>query len=254
MTTADQDAQAPRFEQPLVSVDVVPLWISADGALHITLGRRLNAPARGELALPGVLMGRERSVDAAGRALRGKVGIDPSALVLRDIGVFDAPTRDPRGPTMAIAKAGIGPASALAARPSADGGSAADAGTAPDAGAASGAAGLPGAELAASVRVDELPALPFDHAAVIASALRALGTLVWSDREVCRALLGEEPTTRAATAVQRQLEIAAGQEPKADASNMKRRLLALGWMRPTDRAALPEGATGRPSTVWEWIG
>lgn len=211
------------YEQPLVSVDVVPLWIAGDGALHVTLGRRLNEPFRGELALPGVLMGRERSIDAAGRALRTKVGIDPSAVTLRDAGVFDAFERDPRGPTMAIAKLGVGPQRDLA-----------------------------GGEHAEAHPLHELPALPFDHAAIIRAAVGTLGSLLWTDREVARALLGPEFTTRTATAVQSRLEQAAGQPVRADASNMKRRLLALGWCTPTDRTALPEGGTGRPSTVWEW--
>lgn len=212
------------YEQPLVSVDVVPLWATADGTLHITLGRRLHEPYLGEPALPGVLMGRERSVEAAGRALRSKIGVEPGAVTLRDIGVFDSPRRDPRGPTMAVAKAGIG-------RPR----------------------DLAGSEHAVAVALEDLPTLPFDHDVIIASAVQALASLLWTDREVCAALLGPEFTTRAATAVQRQLEQATEADVKADASNMKRRLTALRWVEPTDRTALPEGATGRPSTVWEWV-
>lgn len=217
------------YEQPLVSVDVVPLWAAADGALHVTLGRRLNEPFRGELALPGVLMGRERSVEAAARALRTKVGVEPGAVVLRDIGVFDSRERDPRGPTMAVAKAGFGLQRDL-----------------------SGGA-LEGAERAEAVPVAELPPLPFDHEAIIKEACRAMARSLWTDREVCVALLGPEFTTRTATAVQRQLEVIAGQEARADASNMKRRLQVLGWVTPTERTELPEGATGRPSTVWNWV-
>lgn len=212
------------YEQPLVSVDVVPLWATADGTLHVTLGRRLNAPHLGELALPGVLMGRERSLDAAGRALSTKVEVDPEQVVLRDAGVFDSPQRDPRGPTMAIAKIGVGAQGDLA-----------------------------GGEHAEAASLAGLPPLPFDHATIIEAATRSLAGLVWTDREVCEALLGPDFTTRAATAVQRQLENATGQAAKADASNMKRRLLALGWVAPTQRTALPEGGTGRPSTVWEWV-
>ena len=221
------------YEQPLVSVDVVPLWAAADGALHVTLGRRLNEPYRGDLALPGVLMGRERSVEAAARALRTKVGVEPGAVVLRDIGVFDSRERDPRGPTMAVAKAGFGQQRDLAG------------------GGLSGAA-PEGAERAEAVPVADLPPLPFDHEAIIDEACRALARSLWTDREVCAALLGPAFTTRTATAVQRQLEVMAGQEARADASNMKRRLQVLGWVTPTERTELPEGATGRPSTVWNW--
>lgn len=212
------------YEQPLVSVDVVPLWIEGDGDLNVTLGRRLNEPFQGDLALPGVLMGRERSIDAAGRALRTKVGIDPAAATLRDAGVFDALERDPRGPTMAISKLAVGSQRDLAA-----------------------------GDLAEAHPIHDLPELPFDHAAIIRAAVSVLGQLLWTDPDVARALLGPEFTTRTATAVQSRLEQAAGQPPRADASNMKRRLLALGWCTPTERTALPEGATGRPSTVWTWV-
>lgn len=217
------------YEQPLVSVDVVPLWAAADGTLHVTLGRRLNEPFRGELALPGVLMGRERSVGAAERALRTKVGVEPGAVVLRDIGVFDSRERDPRGATMAVAKAGFGLQRDLI------GGA------------------LEAADHAEAAPVADLPALPFDHQSIIEAACHALARSLWTDREVCAALLGPAFTTRTATAVQRQLEVIAGQEARADASNMKRRLQVLGWVVPTERTELPEGATGRPSTVWNWI-
>ncbi|WP_114854382.1 NUDIX hydrolase [Brachybacterium sp. YJGR34] len=213
---------AESFEQPLVSVDVVPLHLGADGTLRVTLGPRQFAPHLGEPALPGVLMGRERSVEAAARALRTKTGIEAEVL-LRDVGVFDSPARDPRGPTMAVTKLALGPARDLAPGPP-----------------------------ALAVPVAALGPLPFDHAAMIAAAVRSLAAQIWQDREMARALLGAEFTTRTATALQRELEQAAGQAVRADASNMKRRLLATGWVRPTDRVALPEGATGRPSTVWEW--
>lgn len=248
---ADQ-ADAQRYEQPLVSVDVVPLWAAADGTLHVTLGRRLNEPFRGELALPGVLMGRERSVEAAARALRTKVGVEPGTVVLRDIGVFDSHERDPRGPTMAVAKAGFGLQRDLL------GGELPDVGLpgAGPSGAGSSDAGPSGAGLGAghaeAAPVAELPALPFDHASIIGAACRALARSLWTDREVCAALLGPEFTTRTATAVQRQLEAFGGQEARADASNMKRRLQVLGWVTPTERTELPDGATGRPSTVWVW--
>lgn len=239
------------YEQPLVSVDVVPLWAAADGTLHVTLGRRLNEPYRGELALPGVLMGRERSVEAASRALRTKVGVDPETVLLRDIGVFDSRQRDPRGATMAVAKVGYGLQRDLSGVAFAG-----DALRAPESAPVGLAPTEPagaGSERAEAVPVADLPWLPFDHTAIIEAACRALARSLWIDREVCAALLGLEFTTRTATAVQRQLELVEGQEVRADASNMKRRLLALGWVAPTERTELPEGATGRPSTVWTWL-
>lgn len=209
-----------RFEQPLVSIDVVPLSLDQDDTLTVTLAKRLNEPYRDALALPGVLMGRERSIDAAHRALTTKAGIEPGDVTLRDVGVFDAPQRDPRGPTMAIAKAAIGSRAAMA-----------------------------GTGSAASV--SDLPDLPFDHESIVGAAIQWLAHSVWTDREVARAILGEAFTTRTATALQRQLEQATTGEVRAAASNMKRRLIALRWCRETGETAAPRGR-GRPSSVWEW--
>lgn len=209
-------------EQPLVSVDVIPLHLTPDGALQVTLAPRQFEPHLGELALPGVLMGRERSVDAAERALLTKAGISTTVL-LRDVGVFDSPARDPRGPTMAVAKVALGPARDLA----------------------------PGGT-ATPVPVAGVGDLPFDHAAMIDAAVRVLSAQLWTDREVARAVLGASFTTRLATGLQRELERLTGQPERANPSNMRRRLVATGWVDPTEKVELPEHGTGRPSTVWEW--
>lgn len=135
---------------PAVHVVVLTLrW--HDGALHLALHRRPNAPYEGALALPGVLLlAGERLDDAARRAL-GKVGL-PSAgrAQVRQFGAFDDSNRDLRGATIAIAHFVLGAAAA----------------TAPD---------------AVWVSVTDVPALAFGHAVIVAEAVVEARRLLWTD-------------------------------------------------------------------------
>lgn len=212
---------APEYEQPLVSIDVVPVTY-ADEELRICLAPRINPPHLGELALPGVLLGRERSVDAAQRALRVKARVeDTRGIYFRDIGVFDDPGRDPRGPTMAVAKLAI---------------------LSPD------------VEAGVRVPVTAIPALPFDHRSIIDAAVYALQGWMWRDRTVTRALHGESFSARDAARVERALATATGGSgAEVNVANLKRRLLATGWVRQTDRLSAAPAHGGRPSYLWEWV-
>jgi len=211
---------APDFDQPLVSIDVVPFQV-VGGVVRVILGRRPFEPARGELALPGVLLGRERSEEGARRALRTKTGVERT-LLLRDLAVFDAPGRDSRGPTLSIAKVAV-----------------VDDEWTP-----------PGDVPAHAIPLDELPELPFDHASIVEAAAAWAAGALWSDREATRALLGEVFTTAQAAAVENGLRAAGGLDGAVDGTNLKRRIKLTGWLEETD-PILPRQA-GRPSTTWRW--
>jgi 8-oxo-dGTP diphosphatase len=86
---------------PAVSVDVV-LISAADGTLRTLLVRRAAAPAKGQPALPGGLLGPDEPLDAAAaRVLREKAGL--SGVFLEQLYTFGAPRRDPRGRTLSVA-------------------------------------------------------------------------------------------------------------------------------------------------------
>lgn len=214
---------APLFDQPLVSIDVVPVWVDGTRIMY-GLGIRQNPPFAGELALPGVLMGHERSVEAAERALSSKVGIVPEAVRhLTDIGVFDSRERDPRGPTLSIAKlAVLAPEAAAAA---CEAGSLHRAGWGPE---------------------DPAFGLPFDHDTIVDRAHRHLAGSFWTDAALLRSLLGGTFTTKTVTGVYRELSGDDGVHP----SNIRRRLESIDGLE-LGSSTVTQGR-GRPTSVWTW--
>ncbi|EWS80035.1 DNA hydrolase [Brachybacterium phenoliresistens] len=204
------------FEQALVSVDVVAMVYSA-GTLQVCLPPRQFAPFLGEAALPGVLIGRETSVQAAERALATKAGA--RAERLEDVGVFDTDGRDPRGPTMAIAKLALG-VQPLAGTP--------------------------------SLHLQELGAvrgLPFDHEAIILRAAASLGRLLLTEAEALRLLFGPVLSVRDVLTVARALEQATGRAILPTDNNGIRRL--LGTHGATKTGEYAAGASkGHPSALY----
>lgn len=202
------------MEQSVVSVDVVALRFWGDDAgVSVGIAPRAMAPFTGQLALPGVLLGRgERLVGAARRAVHTKLGVPESAIgAVGQLVTFDEPNRDPRGPTLSIAMwAVVGPHEGPAHW----------------------------------VGFDEVPELAFDHNRIIDASRGLLAGLLWKDLAFTQALLGDEfPATRAVAAT----TTLAGTRP--DPANLNRTLAALpGLTRTTERRRVK--ATGRPAAVW----
>ncbi|WP_336084093.1 NUDIX hydrolase [Nocardia sp. SSK8] len=202
------------MEQSVVSIDVVTLrcW-EADSTVRIGVAPREFEPFTGELALPGVLLGRgERLADTARRAVHTKLGVPEQAIgAVGQLVTFDEPHRDPRGPTLSIAMWAVvaehdGPAE--------------------------------------WVGFDEVPPLAFDHNRIVDTSRDLLAGLLWKDQRLTRALTGPEfPATRAvdlATALH-------GTRP--DPANLNRTLAAIpGLERTGERRRVK--ATGRPAVVW----
>ncbi|MCR5717511.1 MAG: NUDIX hydrolase [Oscillospiraceae bacterium] len=82
------------YDRPSVTVDLVLLTIR-DGALQVLLTRRQEHPFRGKLALPGVFVGTDETLDeAAERALSRKTGL--SGIYFEQLYTWGALGRDPR--------------------------------------------------------------------------------------------------------------------------------------------------------------
>ncbi len=83
---------------PLLTVDCV----ATDRQGRVLLIRRGQSPFEGHWALPGGFVALDESVeDACRREFREETGLDAMKLTL--VGVYSAPGRDPRGPTVSIA-------------------------------------------------------------------------------------------------------------------------------------------------------
>ncbi|WP_405167818.1 NUDIX hydrolase [Nocardia sp. NBC_01499] len=202
------------MEQSVVSVDVVALrfW-SDDAGVSVGIAPRAVAPFAGELALPGVLLGRgERLVGAARRAVHTKLGVPESAIgAVGQLVTFDEPNRDPRGPTLSIAMwAVVGPHEGPAQW----------------------------------IDFDAIPKLAFDHNRIVTASRALLTGLLWKDLPFTQALLGEEfPATRAVATT----TSLSGTRP--DPANLNRTLATLpGLTRTTERRRVKP--TGRPAAVW----
>lgn len=126
---------------PICTVDVVLLTLQ-HGALQVALLRRERAPFAGALALPGGYIHTAEDADAqasAARVLREKAGLQ--SPYLEQLATFSGPVRDPRGWSLAVAYCALVPPELLAAAP------------------------------LTLVPVAELPALPFDHRAMVDAAV-----------------------------------------------------------------------------------
>ncbi|WP_034694287.1 MULTISPECIES: NUDIX domain-containing protein [unclassified Acidovorax] len=126
---------------PICTVDVVLLTLQ-HGALQVALLRRERAPFAGALALPGGYIHTGEDADAqasAARVLREKAGLQ--SPYLEQLATFSGPVRDPRGWSLAVAYCALVPPELLAAAP------------------------------LTLVPVAELPALPFDHRAMVDAAV-----------------------------------------------------------------------------------
>ncbi|MFE6967116.1 hypothetical protein ACFVAJ_18530 [Agromyces sp. NPDC057679] len=211
------------MNQPLVSIDVVPFrYNRAADALEVILGRRQFEPSIGSLALPGVLLlAQERLGEAVGRALNTKAGLAPRDIATAgEVGVFDTPGRDPRGPTLSITRFAIIDTDTVGAT-------------------------------AEAVPIAEVSGLPFDHDVIIAMAARRVYEKLFTDREVAEALLGPEFDTVHAFTAQQQLAAAA--EPVGEPlslANLARTLTNLGWVEATGELGASRG--GRRPKVWRF--
>ncbi|KOV77129.1 NUDIX hydrolase [Nocardia sp. NRRL S-836] len=206
------------IESTLVSVDVIALRFDPDTrAVLLGVAPRAHEPFAGELALPGVLLGKgERLRDATTRAVTGKLGLaEESVTATGQLATFDEPSRDPRGPTLSIALW------ATIARPAGD--------------------------LAVWTPLDGVPALAFDHDRIVADCRPLLADRLWRDVAFTAGLLGPEFTTAQALDVTESLT---GDRPYP--ANLGRTMDRVpGLERTTQHAsALPKG--GRPPLVWRF--
>ena len=137
------------FETPILTVDVVLLTLHVD-TLSVALQRRDKAPFEGKLALIGGYVHANKDASAratAERVLREKAGLD--RIFMEQLMTFSGQKRDPRGWSASIVYYALVPALVLQ-----------------------------GATLGnlAITPVAQVGKLPFDHAAIVETAVRRLRT------------------------------------------------------------------------------
>lgn len=135
------------YPRPAVTVDVV--LVTPAPPRRVLLIRRKHDPFAGLWALPGGFVDEHEALDAAARReLKEETGLEQAAL--EQLHAFGAPGRDPRGHTVSIVY--LAEVDAAQVRPEA-------------------------ADDAAEVAwhpLDQLPALAFDHADILALARQRL--------------------------------------------------------------------------------
>lgn len=208
------------IESTPVSVDVLVLRFDPDArTVLLGIAPRAAEPFEGELALPGVLLGRgERLRDAAGRAVVSKLGLPPGALsATGQLTTFDEPNRDPRGPTLSIALWAT-------TNPALD---------------------EPGNVI--WTPLDAVPPLAFDHDRIVADCRPLLADRLWRDVAFTAGLMGRTFTTAQALDA---TEALTGERPYP--ANLGRTMERVPGLRRTTEhaAALPKG--GRPPSLWRW--
>ncbi len=91
------------YPRPSLTVDVV-LFRRGEQGEEVLLIRRAHPPFAGRWALPGGFVDEMEPLEkAARRELREETGITLPSGVLRQVGAFGEPGRDPRGWTVSVA-------------------------------------------------------------------------------------------------------------------------------------------------------
>ena len=206
------------YPRPMVTVDVVIFTVRED-RLQVLLVQRKKPPFVGAWALPGGFVGLEESLEeAALRELAEETGVRQAYL--EQLYTYGDPERDPRGRVITVAYFALIPAG-TPIRP--DGG-----------------------DDAAQARwfpVDDLPPLAFDHADIVAYAVRRLRYKL-EYTAVGFELLPEEFTL---SELQRVYEIVLGE--KLDKRNFRRRILQANIIEPTPHFRTGEG---RPARLYRY--
>lgn len=206
------------FPRPAVTVDVVVFTIQGD-ALQVLLIKRGLEPFKGQWALPGGFVQQDEGLDdAARRELAEETNVRD--VWLEQLYTFGAPSRDPRGRTITVAYFALIAADdrdLLAATDSAE---------------------------VAWFRVDRLPALAFDHPAIVTYALQRLRWKL-DYTSVGFQLLPKKFTL---SALQRMYEVIL--EKELDKRNFRKKVLSMNILEALEEKHM--GGPHRPAQLYRF--
>jgi 8-oxo-dGTP diphosphatase len=213
-------SQFPAFA---VTVDIVILTMS-EGALHVLLVSRGEAPFQGMWAIPGGFKRPNETLDeAAKRELVEETGVD-GARLLTQFGAYGDPERDPRLNVVTVAYlAVLRDVGAIVA------------------GSDAAAAALIPVSAVLNGKID----LAFDHLRIVRDAIERVRVEL-EVTGIATAFVGATFTLAELRAV---YEAVWGVQ--LDAANFRRSVVAEdGWVVPTGRRARPGSSGGRPAELY----
>ncbi|KAK9918397.1 hypothetical protein WJX75_003788 [Coccomyxa subellipsoidea] len=105
-----------KYPRPSVTVDAA-IVAEPDGSgkpAQLLLIQRKNPPCKGQWALPGGFVDENEPLDrAASRELQEETSVNPSDVLLTQVGAFGDPGRDPRGWCVSVAYAALVPSTSM---------------------------------------------------------------------------------------------------------------------------------------------
>ncbi|MBN2548471.1 MAG: NUDIX hydrolase [Anaerolineales bacterium] len=206
------------YPRPALTVDVV-IFSLRESRLQVLLVQRAEPPFAGMWALPGGFVNMDETLEeAALREMEEETGLKQAYL--EQLYTYGEIGRDPRGRVVSVAYYALIPADA---RIRSEGGS--------------------DARQAGWFSAQALPALAFDHAEIIAYALRRLRYKL-EYTAACFELLPDEFTL---SQIQHTYEMILGE--KLDKRNFRRRIQQAGIIEPTPHL---RGGEGRPARLYRY--
>lgn len=204
------------YPHPAVTVDVV-IFTIRDRQLKLLLVKRAGKPYRGKWALPGGFVRLEESLDAGAiRELEEETGV--SDVFLEQLYTFGEPDRDPRERVITVAYYALIPSDKLQIRAATD------------------------AEAVGWFEMNELPALAFDHDAIVAMAHQRLVAKL----DYSTIAFQFMPELFTLSELQEVYEIILRQE--MDKRNFRKWVLALEQIEETDEER--RGGIHRPARLY----
>ncbi len=215
---AKAKTQLTDYDQPSVTVDVLVFTILED-QLKVALIKRGVAPYQGRWAIPGGFVQMEESLeDAARREIQEEAGLNN--VFLEQLYTFGDPKRDPRGRIITVAYYALVPGEKLTLAASTD------------------------AAEARWFSINELPKLAFDHAKILAEALRRLRSKI-EYSTVASALLPEQFRL---SDLQKVYEIILGED--VDKRNFRKRMLSFDLLETTSH--IDSSGPHRPAQLYRF--
>ncbi len=206
------------YPRPAVTVDVVAFTVQQK-RLQVLLVKRRKPPFAGAWALPGGFVGIDEPLEAAAsRELAEETGVKEAYL--EQLYTYGDPQRDPRGRVISVAYFALLPADAPVR-----------------------ASGGDDAARAQWLPADHLPPLAFDHADILAYAIRRLRYKLEYSAVGFQLL----PATFTLSELQQVYEVILGE--KLDKRNFRRRILRAGIIEPTPHH---RGGGGRPARLYRY--